>query len=55
MQCLCRAYYGSYTRAAAEMVKCGVRQWRIGVEVTLRSFWYRHVLRLTEQEEKSRW
>ena len=55
MQCLCRAYYGSYTGAALAMVRCGLRSVWLNVRVDLTMFWALKVRRMTEAEMERRY
>lgn len=55
MQCLCRAYYGGYTRAALAMVQCGLRSAWLNVRVDLTMFWALKVRRMTEEEMERRY
>lgn len=55
MQCLCRAYYGSYLKAALAMVGCGIRSVWLTVRVDLTMFWARKVRRMTEEEMERRY
>ena len=55
MQCLCRAYYGGYAKAALAMVLCGVRRAWLTVRVDLTMFWALKVRRMTEAEMERRY
>ena len=55
MQCLCRASYGGYTRAALAMVRCGLRSAWLNVRFDLTMFWARKVRRMTEEEMERRY
>ena len=55
MQCLCRAYYGGYRKAALAMVVCGIRSAWLTVRVDLTMFWALKIRRMTEAEMERRY